>query len=211
VARLRQCNRVRHDPVMAHSPSRSLEPITKKDLAALGEIARADREELFETNERWALYRRRLLCVCLCQGAALRFIDGRNGIKDLDVWTFFARSPKRPFRDPALYCRNQAADFGPSRFGRTHGAPDWVTGRRVDLLSRSLHVSASADPVESVRAWLRRGREDSARLLAEKAVVMIEPRRGAIVWPEKATRRAGGQAGAPTRRTARRQSGARAP
>jgi hypothetical protein len=104
-------------------------------------------------------------------------------VKDFDVWTFFARSYERPFPDAALFRRNARADFGPSRFGRTQGAAGRIVGRRVDLLSRSLDVAPGADPVESVRDWLRRGREQSARRLAEKAVVLLEPRPGSVVWP----------------------------
>ena len=61
--------------------------------------------------------------------------------------------------------------------------PERIVGRRVDLLSRSLDVAPDADPIESVRAWLRHGREESARRLAEKAVVLIEPRPGSVIWP----------------------------
>jgi hypothetical protein len=162
---------------------RSRRRIDLSDLARLGEIARADRERMFAVNERWAAYRGRLLCVALCQGAALHFIDGRNGVKDFDVWTFFACSPKRPHPDPALYRRNKPADFGPSPFGRTPAALKWVRGRRVDLLARSFDVRPSADAIEALRAWLLAAREASAGMLARKAVVLIEPHPGLVIWP----------------------------
>jgi hypothetical protein len=162
---------------------RSLETISAPDLSRLEDLARRDRRRMFEVNPRWEAYRERVLCVCLCQGAALHLLDGVNGIKDFDVWTFFSRSRSRPFPDPSLHRRRAVADFGPSRFGRTPGAPRRLQGRRVDLLARALDVPPDADPVEAVRAWLRRGRETSARRLAEKAVVMIEPGAGTVVWP----------------------------
>jgi hypothetical protein len=34
---------------------------------------------------RGRLYADRLFAVALCQGAALHYIDGKNGVKDLDV------------------------------------------------------------------------------------------------------------------------------
>jgi hypothetical protein len=84
-------------------PARSLERITRRDLARLEEIPRSDREWMFRANPNWAPYNGQLLAVALCQGAALHYLDGRNGIKDFDVWTFFARAPGRQFPDPALY------------------------------------------------------------------------------------------------------------
>ena len=159
-----------------------MEKITKRDLKKLGEIARADRERMFERNANWAPYKNRLLCVALCQGAAQHYVDGRTGVKDFDLWTFFARSPGRPFPDMALFRRRATADFGPSRFGRTPGAPDRFEGLRVDLLSRSLDVGARANPAAAVRAWLEAGSSDSARRLAEQSVVLIEPSPGKVIW-----------------------------
>jgi hypothetical protein len=168
---------------------RSRRRIDASDLARLGEIARADRERMFARNDRWSAYRGRLLCVALCQGAALHFVNHGNGVKDFDVWTFFARSPRRPHPDPALYRRNKPADYGRSPFGRTPGAPGWVRGRRVDLLARSLDVPARTDPAQALRTWLLAGREKSARMLARKAVVLIEPHPGLIVWTPSAMSR----------------------
>jgi hypothetical protein len=43
-----------------------------------------------------------LVCVALCQGAALHFVDGENGVKDFDVWTFYAaRLTTQPSRGAA--------------------------------------------------------------------------------------------------------------
>src|SRR5436309_7834001 len=119
---------------MDRSPAR----LTVADLERLRDVARADREFMFERNPNWRAYRDRMLCVALCQGAALHYINGASGIKDFDVWTFFARSPARAHPDPALFRRRRAADFGASRFGRTTSAPAWIRGRRIDLLARSL-------------------------------------------------------------------------
>jgi len=165
------------------NPARSRERITTRDLIRLGEIARVDHERMFRTNDNWALYADCLLAVALCQGAALHYLGGRNGIKDFDVWTFFARATGRPFPDPALYRRNKPADFGPSRFGRTLTAPAWFHGRRVDLLSRSLDVSADADPAKAIINWVAASSTTSARKLAQKAIVLIAPMPGNVIWP----------------------------
>jgi hypothetical protein len=166
-------------------PSRSYERITKRDLARLADIARADREGIFERNPRWALDRKRLLCVALCQGAALHFVDGKNGVKDFDVWTFFSASPKRPYPDPSLYHRIRHVDYGESRFGaRDDNRFPGYEGRSVDLLSDSLPVGPSADPIKAIQDWLSRPTRDSPRFLAQKAVVLIDPPplRGRVAW-----------------------------
>jgi hypothetical protein len=157
---------------------RSHERISASDLHRLAEIAREDRARMFRASPNWRPYEDRLLAVTLCQGAALHYLDGRNGVKDFDVWTFFARAPERPFPDAALFRRRKIADFGPSRFGRTITAPPWMEGRRVDLFARSL------DPGD-IRQWLLGGRTESARKLAEKAVIELEPRPGQVLGPPR--------------------------
>jgi hypothetical protein len=57
-------------------------------------------------------------------------------------------------------------------------------GRKVDLLSDSIPVSPDADPVESIRYWLRTERRGNPAHLARKAVLLIEPRCGHVVWPD---------------------------
>jgi hypothetical protein len=50
------------------------------------------------------------------------------------------------------------------------------------LIGRSLDVSPEADPVEAVTSYLSDGRTETARQLAMKAVVVLEPEglRGAL-------------------------------
>src|SRR5207249_10798301 len=59
------------------------------------------------------------------------------------------------------------------------------SGRRVDLLGRSLPAEPGADPADVLRRYLVARRTDSAKALAAKAVVLIYPqnRAGEIVWP----------------------------
>jgi hypothetical protein len=150
-------------------------------------------------------YESRRLAVALAQGAALHYLDGRTGVKDLDVWTFYAAIPGRRF--PADK-RVRRADFGRSSLGRQtydiHAARSdrqravlqrWYayTGRRVDFCIRALPVQADA-PIDSVisvlQDWLTRGaqsnaaRKPSAWYLAKKALVLLQPdsHRGYVVW-----------------------------
>ncbi len=163
------------------TPSRSLAQIMIPDLQRLAAIARADREELYRRNPALGrLYADRLISVALCQGAALHYIDGQNGIKDFDVWTFFRAHPKRPFP----YRRNVHCDFGDPKFGISLDRPGF-TGRRVDLIGRSIPHKRGQSPIEAIQDYLASSRNKSPRLLARKAVIILEPARliGRVVWP----------------------------
>jgi hypothetical protein len=160
---------------------RSYERITKADLRRLDRLARADLHLLFsrlpETGRR---YRHRLFAIALCQGAALHYVNGKNGVKDFDVWCFFRANRARPFP----YRRNGTADFGNPKFGQSPGCGHFI-GRRVDILGRSLDVPRSVAPAMALRSYLNEGRTASARYLAAKAVVLIEPPEllGTVIWP----------------------------
>lgn len=161
--------------------TRSLEPITKTDLDWLREIALRDLDSLFRRKpEIGRRYGRRLFAIALCQGAALHYLDGKNGVKDFDVWCFFRDSPGKPFP----YRRNASADFGIAKFGKSPDRPDYQ-GRRVDILGRSLPCPDGQAPIEILRAYLKDGRTESARALAEKAMILVYPsdQVGTVVWP----------------------------
>jgi hypothetical protein len=129
---------------------RSYERITPKDLDRLAEISRQDREDFFARKPRYLVLEERLACVALCQGAALHFVDGENGVKDFDVWTFYAARPDHP---AFPWRRRVARDFGDPRFGRTPNTAGFV-GRRVDLLGRSIEVGEEGDPAAALAAYL---------------------------------------------------------
>jgi DNA-binding transcriptional regulator YiaG len=161
--------------------TRSLVPLTVDDLIRLGRRAAEDRAAFFGRKpDTAALYSSRLFAVALCQGAAMHYIDGKNGVKDFDVWSFFSESPIRMFPPR----RRGEADFGDPKFGVSSDAPSFV-GRRVDLIGRSIPDANPSDPVGTLRRYLGHVRTKSARLLALKAVVLIEPTEllSTVVWP----------------------------
>ena len=166
---------------MASRPGRSYEEITLGDLTRLGQIARLDRQELFAKKPRYRVLGERLICVVLCQGAARHFIDDKNGVKDFDIWTFFAAHPDAP---DFPWRRRKARAFGNPRFGPSPDKPGFV-GRHVDLLGRSIEVAEDDDPISVLRTYLSEGGTETACRLSEKAVVLLEPadRLGTVVWP----------------------------
>lgn len=183
---------------------RSYAPLTDAHLGRLSMIADGDHHHFTRAAGR-PEYAERRLCVPLAQGAALHRLDGTTGVKDIDVWTFYAEIPGTPFR---FGQRKRQVDFGASEHGRNL-YPDnfehpqvarWrrFEGRRVDLMIRSLPLPAgtSSDAVVgALRDWLTAGSRmrrpnstdsmPSNWWLAQKAVVYIDPGddRGRVVWP----------------------------
>lgn len=159
---------------------RSFLPITDSDLARLAELAAQQRRDFFRRHPDWArIYSRRMLCAALCQGAALHYAGGKVGINDFDVYTFYAANRKRAWFAKARSVR----DFGDPKFGQSADKPRFV-GRRVDLMSRGIPANIHESPVVAVQRYLRTSEAVTARYLAEKAVVVIDPKRlrGQLIW-----------------------------
>lgn len=168
------------------SPSR--EKLSDADLDRLLELELTERERLYRESEIWRAHRNRLLCICLGQGTALHLID-RSGLNDFDVLTFFAASPSLESRRVSSSFRaGRHRDFGRSRFGKRtdkEGRAKFPAydGRNVDLFAYALPAKRTADAIAAVQAWLTAAPTDSAKLLAEKPVVMLEPERLRVIWP----------------------------
>ena len=164
---------------------RSLERITKTDLKKLARLASAEREDFFERHPEWALlYRKRLICSALCEDSALHFFNGTTGVRDFQVWSFYAAHADAPFP----YKQVSRRDFGKSKFGADPDNPRAYVGRRVELHGRSLECLTWENPIETLQQYLRSGETPTARELREKAVVLIEPERlvGYVAWPSLA-------------------------
>jgi len=180
---------------------RTYEPLTLEHLDRLAEIARQDRLRFVAKQPD---LRNQFLASALVQGGAQHWVDGKHGVKDLDVYSFFAL-PRGYARFPADI-RQVHADFGRSELGRAVYDPNWAKsgkrlkdferwsqfeGRRVDLMLRGLAVGVSQDPVGAIQAWLRSGRSErdgSRWYLAQRPVILIEPsaHRGEVIWPVSA-------------------------
>jgi hypothetical protein len=177
---------------------RTYEPITTEHLDRLSRIAATDVAQFVADHPDFADCQ---LATVLAQGAALHWISGTNGLKDLDVWTFFSL-PTGYRRFPADI-RTVHVDFGMSTLGRQQydmsiarnererrKFESWsrFNGRRVDLMMRGLPAPPETDPAIAIRTWLAKGRrpsDGSPWHLAQKAVVLLDPqvRRGELVWP----------------------------
>ena len=166
---------------MSEESDRSLARIEIAGLLRLAALAADAEAELFRPNpDGSGRYAGRLLGRALCQGLlALRErAERRQGLRRL---VLSAQYDDWPF--PARW--RGTRDFGPSKFGRYPRDAPRYSGRRVDLLGRSLRVEPGADPADAIRRYLAGRRTRSAKELAARAVVLIDPegRVGEIVWP----------------------------
>jgi hypothetical protein len=161
------------------STGRSYRIIDIEDLKRLALIARKDQAEFFKNYPKWAmLYSGREICIALCQGAALHYIDGSTGINDFDVYVFYRRHPEKNLYPKRL----KFYDFGNAKFGQSQDKPDFI-GRRVDCLVRSIDAIENEDVEISIQRYLKEGKTETARLLATKAVILLEPNCGKVIWP----------------------------
>lgn len=163
----------------AGSEGRSFLPIELADLRRLALIARIDREIFFREHSEWArAYKQRVLCTALCQGGAKHYLDGNTGINDFDVYTFYKENPRKRWYAK----RKKFYDFGIAKFGQSIDHPQF-TGRRVDCLARAIDIRHNEDIAGALLRYLQGGKTKTARLLAMKAVVLLERECGAVVWP----------------------------
>jgi hypothetical protein len=158
---------------------RSHQPIQVEDLVILAQIAHQDREGFFQSHPAWAqAYGQRALCIALCQGAGKHYIDSTTGINDFDIYTFYKRHPQKRWYAKRI----KSYDFGHRKFGQSVDRPDFI-GRRVDCLGREIDVHDDEDAITALRRYLQESKTKTAKMLAEKAVVLLEPNCGTIVWP----------------------------
>lgn len=171
---------------------RSYRRITAGDLNQL--LSLSKNEALFNRNPKYTHFRNSLIVVALCQGASQHYADGRNGIKDFDVWYFFRRSRRGTIRYPYRAMRtvdSRFKKFGicPPKCRRTHpkslGA---FVGRHVNLLGREIDCPPTRngrnDPKNCISAYLKNGKTKTSRELREKPVVGLFPPSmfGRILW-----------------------------
>lgn len=182
---------------------RSYAPVTDEHLARLLSLADADHARFTRTSGNKHAWADRRVAVVLAQGAAQHYLDGVTGVKDLDVWTFYAAIPGEPLRCGRYETH---ADFGPSAHGRQQYPADlhhpkartWLAyqGRRLDILVRDLSVDPHANPADvtaALQAWLQKGTTARASSkgthptpwhLSRKAMIWLGPATpGTIIWP----------------------------
>jgi len=164
------------------SEGRSYLPIAKEDLERLLKLAQKDLNTFIKKDPKYAELKNKIIAICLCQGAGLHYQDGKTGIRDFDVYTFFSDDCK--VRYPVRRC--SVADFGSDKFGKTQPHPyktnrlhPEFVGRHVDLLAR--HINNTGDFKTSITNYLEHKETDTAMYLSQKGVVCLYPELGTIL------------------------------
>ncbi|MFI5013210.1 MAG: hypothetical protein ACHQAY_12775 [Hyphomicrobiales bacterium] len=156
---------------MSDSPNRSYEKIMRADLKRLQRLALGYFNDLFDRKpEGTGRLRNHLAMLCLVQGAAEHYVRGLRGVRDFDILAIFREVPDLAYPARLLL----SVDYGPSKFGSDPDEP-WLTGRKVDLVGRSIEIRLSETPVESVQRYLAAGRTESSRLWAQRPLVALWP------------------------------------
>lgn len=140
--------------------------MTDDDLHRLAALGEAHHEHFRAAHPEWAAT---LLTTCVAQGGARHRVHGVKGVKDFDVWLFYAMPPGRNGGQFPWNRNTAQVDFGASAHGRpehtdeerANSAYDVATweryaGRRVDLLARAL-PALTGGPGAAVRTWLTKG------------------------------------------------------
>jgi hypothetical protein len=159
---------------------RSQEKIEADDLRRLLKLAYNDIEAFFLKNPAYVKeFKNKEVIVTLGQGSALHYIDGKNGVKDFDVWFFFPKGKKTlPYR------RRGVLDFGKSKFGKHPEDIDYE-GRRIDVLMRSDSYFNSEEPDKCLINYLKFKNSKTSNHLAQKAMIGLYPEQlfGKVIWP----------------------------
>lgn len=154
---------------------RSYQPITKVHLELLAKYSRRELEAFFHRDEEAsAIYRDRFLAAALCLGAARHYLDGKFGVKDFDVYFFFAEHPERDQKDKRV-----------KRSEETYPGFGEVQTDFIRIIVRSDLVKAHrSDPEVLLKAYLKKPPADTARKLAESPVVGLVPDAilGKVLW-----------------------------
>jgi hypothetical protein len=179
---------------MSNRANRSFAVITADDLKHLAQLALSNFDDFFTRNPSHP-YLRRLRLICLLQTAAKHFVEPDKclepnqrwgGVNDFDVCGFFQAIPGR-FLYPQRKC---TMDFGPSKFGH-HPEDEGFTGRRVDVMWRSIKMQPSETPIESVQRYLRNAppKSSAGRYWTVKPVVVLWPSEhlGQVIWRRRKT------------------------
>lgn len=162
--------------------SRSFAIITEQDLSDILVKSKEKIKDFFtsETGVKWKRYYEYAnpLCIALCQGAAMHYYDKTNGIKDFDIWFFYKFNKKHlPYRSRWEW------DYVNKKFG-CHPDFKGFEGRKVDVMIRSIKNYVNDDSVQSIYEYFQKEKTTTAKMLAQKAVVLLEPKEylGKVIW-----------------------------
>lgn len=154
-------------------------PVGPAELRSLLELADAEERAFFDRNPHLARpYRRRLLAIALCQGAALQYIRRGRGVNDFDVHFFYAQNPAKPRLARAV---KRISDVTVGTFKK-------IPVDFIRTIVPITHADLKQSLRERIEAFLREGPTSNAVHLSKKAVVGLFPKTifAKVLWKPQA-------------------------
>ena len=152
------------------------QPVTSNELHSLAKLAVAEERAFFTRNLHLVEpYRKRLILVALCQGAALQYLGYGYGVKDFDVHFFYAQNPnKRKWVRTVKREYACVATFPEMPI-------DFI---RTTIPGAQPHTEPEA-AIQTVQEFLRSRPTPNACHLSQKAVIGLYPDEvfGEQIWP----------------------------
>lgn len=142
---------------------RSYWVLTEADLTQLRQLAHEEHEEFFRRNPRLgAFFRKSLIGICLCQGAASHYLHPAIGIKDFDIWHFYRENKDSSFP----YRAHKSIEGG-------------YRGKRIDFLKRAIPESTCeqypGQPGRTILSYLHQRDTRTKAELLKKAIIGLWP------------------------------------
>jgi hypothetical protein len=155
---------------------RTYEKLTKEDLKEIEQYAKEELKR-FLNKEKYKVYENKLIAICLCQGAAQHFVNGKTGIKDIDVWFFFEED--KDVKIPNFKNMRKSVSKKFTNIGE----------KRIDFLKKAIkediiNKSESEKPEDILKSYLQNGNTSTSKHLAKKSVIGLFPTEifGKIIW-----------------------------
>jgi len=168
----RKGNLIEGEGQMQGKEVRTCEKLTKEDLKEIEQYAKEELKRLFnevgKPKGKYKVYENKLIAICLCQGAAQHFVDGKTGIKDIDVWFFFEED--KDVKIPNFKNMRKSVSKKFTNIGE----------KRIDFLKKAIkediiNKSESEKPEDILKSYLQNGHTSTSKLLAQKSVVGLFP------------------------------------
>lgn len=143
--------------------------ITRRDLRNLRDLALEEHDAFFRRNPHLeAGYRQALVAACLCQGAALHYLNPRSRLEDFDIWHFYWETRGKIFPY------------------RAHAKGEY-RGKRVDFLKRGVRKEFrrfAGNSGQVILEYLKRRDTRTKRELLKKATIGLFPHSifGKMLW-----------------------------
>lgn len=148
------------------TPQYASERVAREDLVALRDYSLKELERFLGIGAgKYAVYRERLIAICLCQNGARNYVTGDARLNDLDVWFFFREhdTVKLPsFRNLGKSLAGMFPVLGP---------------KRIDFMKKTIPLGlvVGGDILRTIQNFLSKRGTLNSEMLRTKPVIGLYP------------------------------------